>query len=193
MKKLCKSLLADKTAVILDTETTGLDGRAQLVQIAIVSIDGDVLLDSFVKPIGVDSWPQAQQVHGITPEMVKDAPTIMDLEQQIKTAVWKHQTAVYNAEYDRRILTQSVYKAQIPSGDFEAFQWLFSNQVGWVDIMEPYAGFWGDWNQYHGSNTWQSLTAACRQQGVEVKDAHAALGDCLMTLELIKAVAAKKD
>nr|MBF4253647.1 3'-5' exonuclease [Vibrio anguillarum] len=50
--------------------------------------------------------------------------------------------------------------------------------------------------QIHDSRTsyrWQSLTNACKQQGVDVSDlsAHRALADCEMTRRLIHAVNAK--
>ena len=54
--------------------------------------------------------------------------------------------------------------------------------------MAPYAKFYGEWNDYHGSYRWQRLTAACAQQGIDTSDttAHRALSDCVMTLRLIE-------
>ncbi|WP_370656558.1 3'-5' exonuclease, partial [Klebsiella pneumoniae] len=50
--------------VFLDTETTGLDDHAELVEIAVVNEDGCVLFESFCRPtVPVD--PGAQAVHGI--------------------------------------------------------------------------------------------------------------------------------
>jgi len=53
--------------VFLDTETTGLDDDAQVVEIAIVNADGAVIFESYVKTtVSVDA--EAQAVHGISPE-----------------------------------------------------------------------------------------------------------------------------
>ena len=60
--------------IFLDTETTGLDPRAEIVEIALIDHDGAVLLESLVKP--TRPIPQdATRIHRITDGMVADAPT----------------------------------------------------------------------------------------------------------------------
>ena len=61
--------------------------------------------------------------------------------------------------------------------------------LNYADIMEPYAHHWGEWSDYHGCYKWQRLTSACIQQGIEIEDAHSAIGDCRMTLALIRKLA----
>ena len=89
--------------VFLDTETTGLDHSAEIVEIAIVDHDSIVLLESFVKPknkIPAD----ATAIHGITNEMVKNAPTLKQLTPKIRAAVRGKILAIYNSEYDMQYL-----------------------------------------------------------------------------------------
>ena len=45
-----QGVLADPATIFLDTETTGLDAYAELVDIAVVDAAGRVLLDSLVRP-----------------------------------------------------------------------------------------------------------------------------------------------
>jgi len=47
----------------------------------------------------------------------------------------------------------------------------------------------GDWNDYRMSYAWQKLTLACQQQAIPVVGAHGAVGDCQMTLALIRKMA----
>jgi DNA polymerase III subunit epsilon len=54
--------------------------------------------------------------------------------------------------------------------------------------MERYASFWGERSK-SGQYKPQSLSTACAQQGVDTDGHHEAVKDCLLTLELIKAMA----
>ena len=59
--------------------------------------------------------------------------------------------------------------------------------------MLQYAKFWGEWDDYRGNYKWQKLIHAARQQGIEVQNAHRALGDCLMTLAVMKKMYGSSD
>ena len=92
-----------KNFVYLDTETTGLLPTDKIVEIAIVGMDGEVLVDSLVnpeKPIGYF----ASQVHGIYDDMVEDAPTIDELKDEIIEAVKGKDVVIYNSGYDMQYL-----------------------------------------------------------------------------------------
>jgi hypothetical protein len=45
-----RGVATDRRAIYLDTESTGLGPQAQIVDVALVSGDGTVLFDSFVRP-----------------------------------------------------------------------------------------------------------------------------------------------
>lgn len=165
--------------VILDTETTGLYD-AEICQIAIIDSDGQPLLDTLVKttrPIPTD----AQAIHGISTEMVKNSPTYAELAPRIKEILTGRDVIVYNAIYDRKMLHQSAEKVGI-----EKVEW--KEVARWWCAMEAFAPIFGQWNARHGSYKWQTLTTAARHYSVTVKNAHTALGDCLMTLGVVKAM-----
>lgn len=181
MRDWCKKLLNDKSAVILDTETTGLKDDDEVLQIGILGLDGTVLLDALIRPCAKRTWTGAQAVHGISPEQVQDMPHIGVYVPALGQLLLGRTVIVYNAAYDYRLLWQSLEAAGIESN------WL--GEAEWVDVMEPYAEHWGDWNDWHQFFTWQRLTSACRQQGLPVVDEHSAIGDCRMTLALLRKVA----
>jgi len=165
--------------LILDTETTGLrDG--EIVQIAIINQDADVLLNTFVKParpIPVD----ASRIHGITDETVTDSPSWPDVIDQVHAILDGQLLVVYNAVYDRRMMHQS--------GEYHGLEKVEWKAVStWLCAMEAYAEYYGDWNSYHESYRWQRLSSAAAQCNVQVANAHDALGDCLMTLGVVRAM-----
>lgn len=177
--------LRSKNAIVLDTETTGIDNRAEVLQIGIVSLDGGEIFSSLVKPARARRWDEAMTVHGISPADVMDAPTIVHLAEQLQQILEGRFVAIYNAKFDMRMLWQSIQANQANS----QYHWL--HQLDTACVMEAYAAYWGQRDRRYGGYKWQSLTNACRQQGVRVVGAHDALGDARLTAALLQAVAQK--
>jgi len=71
----------------LDTETTGLDEKAEIIEIAILDVAGNVLLDSLVKPTSPIS-DAASKVHGIMMSMLGDAPSWQQLAWTKSKLYW---------------------------------------------------------------------------------------------------------
>ncbi len=71
---MCQGWLHDQ-ALFLDTETTGLDDQAEIVEIAIADHTGQPVFESLVKPV-VPITPHLTAIHGIDNDMVADAPTL---------------------------------------------------------------------------------------------------------------------
>lgn len=164
---------------ILDSETTGLDGQAEIVEISILDQDGRVVLDTLVKPLKPIP-AEATAIHGITNDMVATAPSWAAIHERVAEIVASKPLVIYNADYDLRLMAQTA--AQYGLTPIEA-------EVGCA--MLAYAEFYGDWNEYRGSYRRQRLTNAADQQGVVIDGkAHRALADVKMTLGVIKAMAA---
>ena len=72
--------------VFLDTETTGLDDTAEVIEIAIVDAAGAVIFESYCRPtVPVD--PGAQAVHGIGPEKLATAPAWPEIAERVRAAL----------------------------------------------------------------------------------------------------------
>lgn len=101
-----RNVLAEKDKyIILDTETTGLDDD-EVVQIGIINLEGETILDSLVKP--TISIPEtASNIHGITNEMVSEAPSIPELHPKIIEALKDKFVLIYNARFDIDLLAYS--------------------------------------------------------------------------------------
>lgn len=167
-----RAALAQTDAVILDTETTGLHG-AEVVQIGILSMTGQVLLDTLVKP-SIPITTGAIRVHGITAERVADAPTIADLLPQLREILGGARVLIYNSHYDVGVLETSLLARGVPC------DWPLLGAADYCDVMEPYSAFIGDWSDYHGNYRWQRLPGGD----------HTAIGDCRATLAVLQRMAA---
>lgn len=165
---------------ILDTETTGLDNQAEIVEISIIDQQGQVVLDTLVKPLKPIP-ADATAIHGITNDMVATAPSWADIHADVCRIVGSKPLVIYNADYDMRLMAQTAAQYGLQSVVAEA---------GVHCAMLTYAEFHGDWNDYKGSYRWQRLTNAAKQQGVVIDGvAHRALADVKMTLGVVKAMA----
>jgi DNA polymerase III subunit epsilon len=149
--------------LFIDTETTGLDGSAEIVEISIIDQEGSVLLDTLVKPLR--RIPQdVIRVHGITNEMVCDAPTWAEIWPQVETLLMDRYVGVYNADFDLRMMRQSHRSNGLP--------WQFSDRKFFC-IMKLYS-------QFMGAYRWQKLEAAGRQCRIPLPNSHRAKDDALL-------------
>jgi hypothetical protein len=173
--------LDDPTVVLLDTETTGLEDDARIVDIAVITVGGEVLLDTLVNP-GQPIPEEATGIHGITDAMVADAPTFSDIFERLAAVLDGRRCLIYNRWYDvPRLhweLTQHYQAAGIPDPEREANAWCTA--MTFEDAMIPYSDWYGDWSDYWGNYAWQSLYGGD----------HRAASDCRAVVERLKEMAA---
>ena len=75
----------DRAKVLFfDLELTGFYDHDEILSITVVNGFGDMIMDTLVKPVRKTKWKQTEKIHGITPEMVADAPTLAELTPEIK-------------------------------------------------------------------------------------------------------------
>jgi DNA polymerase III subunit epsilon len=176
-----RRVVEERETLLLDTETTGLDDQDEVIQLAIVDMQSNVLLHTLVRPT-VPVGTEARAIHGIPDEVLAQAPSFPNLYETIAVLLGNRSVLAYHADFDRRILAQTCAKYGLPPIEVAA----------WDCVMERYARFWGERSKA-GHTKPQSLSTACTQQGIEVHGHHDAVQDCLLTLALIKAVAVAED
>lgn len=170
--------LATPGSLILDTETTGLGDKDQIVEIAIINITGETVFNSLIRPT-IPIPLAASRIHGITDEDVAGADTWAEIDEQVRDLLANAPAVIiYNAAYDTRMIYQTRLAHEltpdpncliIPGAKFQC-------------AMMIYARWYGDWSDYHKSYKWQRLDGG-----------HRALGDCLATLEKLKEMANETD
>lgn len=168
--------------VYLDTETTGLGAADQVVDICVLDYDGAVLVNSLVKPKGKIP-DDVIRIHGITNEMVRGAPTWPEIWPEVEAALAGRCVAIYNAEFDVRMMQQSHIKHRLA--------WEL-NGAAFFCIMKLYAQFHSEWDSFHGSYRWQKLEAAGRQCRIALPNAHRAHADALLARAVLQHMAERK-
>lgn len=91
---------------VLDTETTGLGPRDEVLEVAIVDESGAVLVHSLVQP-RTRCTSEAQAVHGITPEDLKRAPTWTDVWPLVREHLVARTVFGFHAAFDLRLVRQT--------------------------------------------------------------------------------------
>jgi DNA polymerase-3 subunit epsilon len=156
----------------LDLETTGINvSTDKIVEIAIVKISPDgtqVIKRKLINP-EMSIPKSASDIHGITDEMVKDAPTFKVVANEIKQFIEGSDLAGYNSNrFDIPMLNEEFLRAGV-SVDVESRKLLDVQKV--FHMMEQ-----------------RTLTAAYKfycQKNLE--DAHSAEADAMATWEVLEA------
>ncbi|PHM23926.1 3'-5' exonuclease [Xenorhabdus innexi] len=164
-------------AYILDTETTGLDKQAQIVEIALTDTDGKVIYQSRLRPsVPIDA--EAQAVHGIALSDLVNEPQWPQVADELISLLNSRPLIIFNAKFDLRIIAQTAKAFSMDT------RWL--KQLQCRCAMDLSALFYGATNKYGTI----SLANAARAAGVSVKGkAHSAVVDCQTTAAVVRSIA----
>ncbi len=164
--------------IVFDTETTGVRVTDEVLSLAMVDSEGSVLLDRLYAPQSHKEWPQAQQVHHISPQDLVGRPTILSDKQEIEALLNDEDTMLvgYNLGFDLRLLRQSG---------------LTIHPHRTYDVMDAFA----EYRKVPGTQRgkWRKFKliecAAYFQYDWQDTKAHGALADSLATLHCYKKLA----
>lgn len=159
---------ADKM-LFLDTETTGLDDKAQIIQLAIIDEDGDTIVNTLLDTYSPIS-PEAYRVHRISKEHIKGYPYFSHIAGMVNNLLNGRYVGMYNADFDMRMMRQSSasgmgFKGAIP-----------------VCVMQKA-------KEHFGEEKWLSLVDACKRLDIELDNAHDAFADAWATAEVYERIA----
>ncbi|GEM_PF-572736 len=178
--KWAKQLLADKNFVILDTETTHLQG--EIVSLAVIDHDGNALINTLIKPVKHKMSAKASEINGITDDMLVDAPTFRDVFQTLVDVVKGKTIIAYNMKFDRQMVNNSATTNGVP---------YLVHQKDWHCAMLRYVAYNPNKIGRYGAGAWWKLQEALEQEGVDTDgiDFHNALADVRATLTVIQSMA----
>lgn len=157
--------------LIIDTETTGIlskDPDVEICQISVINTDGKAVFSALVKP-NAKMGREARDKHGITPEMLLNAPTFEEIAPLLVKILSGRHLVAYNAAFDIHLLVHLFGKYGIELPDFEV-----------SCAMEAYSKWCGEWWSSKGDWKWHRLPKLAYGQ------AHDALTDCVSTLLLMR-------
>jgi DNA polymerase-3 subunit epsilon len=171
--------ILESQPVYLDTETTGLDPGAEIIEICLLDSDGSVLVDRLVRPT-VLIPPDASRVHGIGNAMVAGAPSWAEVWPEVNQALSGRPIAIYNADYDVARMRQTHRSHglmwQEPSGPVHC-------------LMKLYAQYNGEWDPNRRAFRWLSLEQAARRCGILLPQRHRAREDAELARSILQCVA----
>jgi DNA polymerase III subunit epsilon len=151
---------------ILDTETTGVDDCAEIIQLGIIDSSKIVLLNTLIQPFNPIS-PEATRVNGLTLDYLNDAPTWNEIQPVMDEVLSRHKISLiltYNRAFDQRLYRQSCRIAGTQPSVYD-----------WDCIMIPYSKFIGKWDYEHRSYAYPKLPNA----------RHGAIEDCFAAYEVL--------
>ena len=167
------------TYVVLDVETSGLNSnRDRVVEIAVVKMYGTRLrplrvIDSFETLIAPDDLVLAdqkrigaQEIHGIVPEMLAEAPTFRTIAQPLANFLHGSIYVAHNAHFDLRFLQH----------EFSLCRFQMLPGLGCDTYVE----------------TGLSLSKACAEHEIINESPHSAGGDAAATAALFRALSLRR-
>ncbi len=149
--------MTDRIYAAIDLEMTGLKpGFDEIIEVGLVRCTPDQEIErwsSLVRPLAMPPL-QVQRLTGITPEMLADAPSWSEIEDQVRGLLADATLIGHNVGFDERFLEAAGLKSATPSID----------TLPLARIIDPAAPT-------------HRLGDLCRRYGIELRGAHRALAD----------------
>jgi DNA polymerase-3 subunit epsilon len=179
--------LRDKEYVVFDTQTTGLSPSAEICEICIMDgLTGKLLLNTLVKPVN-PIQEGAMRIHGITEEMVEDAPTWGVISQAVRRLAKGKVGVAYNAQFDIDMLVQS------SNAMGEIVDPLF-NFEGYFCAMREYAKRAKIYHTARSAANQIKLSKACEYEEIDIpSQRHRAFAEAQLTHQLVKQILIKNE
>lgn len=174
-----REMLDRSDVLILDTETTGLDMTAEVIEVAVVDTTGALRFEALSMPEGPIS-EKATWTHRLTKERLREAGARPwpDVWAELDPVLSSASVVVgWNAEFDERLLRQTN----------ERHDWYYpfhDSMQSFHDLMKDYEFLRPDRLLYPRALQRVML----RERGLPGRPAHRAKGDCLTVLSVMRAI-----
>ncbi len=108
--------------LFFDLELTGFYDRDEIISISMVDGTGRIVMNTLVKPTHTKRWKRTEKIHGITPDMVAESPTLEELIPEIKrifensdriiaygiSTDFSHIKTIYETEAEQNVLHDKI-------------------------------------------------------------------------------------
>ncbi len=145
-----------KRVLFFDLELTGVYDHDEIISVSIMDATGEVLMDTLVKPLRKKKWSRTEKIHGISPAMVQDAPTLDELIPSIKemfanadnliafgvSTDYSHIKYIYETEREQEALHKKVRCAAIEFVRYQNEHFPDNTHASLVDAMATMGITW---------------------------------------------------
>jgi DNA polymerase-3 subunit epsilon len=153
--------------VAFDVETTGFNKNDRIVEIGLVTFKNGQLLEEWSTLLNPQRDVGKSNIHGITASMVSTAPLFEEVVNDIFRIIDGRVLVAHQFSFDARMLAQELNRLDVDGDLGKGFCTLIASR-----------------NLLPG--TADSLAATCKALGIETIDAHSALGDARMTMQIFQ-------
>ncbi len=164
--------MSRERVLFFDLELTGFYDHDEILSISIVDGNGKTVMNTLVKPAHTKKWKRTEKVHGITPDMVADAPLLTELIPQIKeifaeadniiaygvSTDYSHIKYIYETEEEREALRD---KIRCCANEFVHYAHTHRPDIQHASLTDAMACFEIDWDGV--AHTSMADTFACRE------------------------------
>jgi DNA polymerase III epsilon subunit-like protein len=158
-----RQMLEPGAAVVLDTETTDLDGV--VIEIAVIdAATGATLLNTLADPAGEQTSPEAYATHGIGTASLAGAPPWAEVLTRLLEVTAGRQILAYKADFDMAAVVRTSTRHHLSPGHL-------ADPARWECIMKRRS----EWAR----SSWLPLGGS-----------HRALGDCRDARQVVQAITA---
>lgn len=167
-----------KDPLFLDTETTGISPQDVIIEVGLVDLTGATVYQKLIKP-PIPIPAEATTIHGITADMLSDAPTWKAAWDELHAVLEGRFVGVYNKAFDLRMMKQTHRRYWL--------DWTLDDR-SFFCVMELYAEFFGQFSP-RGEYRWHKLEAAGAACRIPLPNSHRAIDDAKLTAALFKHIA----
>ena len=157
----------DLEYVAFDVESTGFNKNDRIVEIALVTFKNGEVLEEWSTLLNPQRDVGKSNIHGITASMVSTAPLFDEVVNDIFRIINGRVLVAHQFSFDARMLAQELNRLDVDGDLGKGFCTLIASR-----------------NLLPG--TADSLAATCEALGIASLDAHSALGDARMTMQIFQ-------
>lgn len=158
--------------LFFDLEMTGVYDHDEVLSVSIVNGRGEEVFHTLTRPERKKRWKRTEKIHGITPDMVKDAPTFAEISPTLAEILtgaeqlvafgtstdYSHLRRVYKTREGQKLLRQKMLDL---SAEFSHYVFEHELELSHLSLSDAMAHFSLEWRGTAHSSL--ADTDACRR------------------------------